>query len=104
MRLEAEPWWRQAQTDLETGRQLFDLAPRTHDLEYLGTQVRVTTTSTVDLALLNPAFDLVRYPEPASGRAPVDSVTSTLATQHIAAAERVMAWLDAQLNQSSNQS
>lgn len=73
------------------------LAPRTHDLQYLGRQVHVATSVAAELALLNPAFDLVRYPDPVSGRAPVDTVTSTLAAQHIAAAERVIAWLDTQL-------
>ena len=74
------------------------LAPPTHDLEYLGTQVGVTGTVVADLALLNPAFDLARCPEPTSGRAPVDMVTSTLATDHLAAAERTIQWLDRQLN------
>ena len=130
MRKETESWWRQARADLETARltlgagryyaaswfaqqavekglkafyleQRGTLAPRTHDLEYLGTLAGVTRTVVADLAFLNPAFDLVRYPEPTSGRAPVDMVTSALATDHLAAEERVLQWLDRQLNPAS---
>ena len=127
MRSEAEPWWRQAQADLETGRQTFQigryyagswfaqqavekglkalyidqqgmLAPRTHDLEYLGAQTGAPMLITADLQLLNPAFDLVRYRDPIGGRAPVDAVTPALAADHLAAAERVLTWLEAQLS------
>lgn len=127
MRPEAEPWWRQAQADLETARvtlaagrdyaaswfaqqavekglkalyieQQGTLAPRTHDLEYLGREVGAGATAAADLMMLNPAFDLVRYPDPASGRAPVDEVSSALAGQHLAAAERAVVWIDAQLH------
>jgi HEPN domain-containing protein len=127
MRPEAEPWWRQAQADLETARVTLAagrdyaaswfaqqaaekglkalyierqgaLAPRTHDLEYLGREVGTAATVVADLTTLNPAFDLVRYPDPASGRAPVDEVSAALAGQHFAAAERVVVLIDAQLH------
>jgi HEPN domain-containing protein len=120
MRPDAEPWWRQAQADLETGRQTRDtgthyaaswfaqqavekglkalyierqgsLAPRTHDLEFLGRQLQAPQSVAADLALLNPAFGLVRYPEPLTGLAPVDAVTPLLAADHVAAAERIIA-------------
>jgi HEPN domain-containing protein len=132
MRPETEPWWRQAQADLVTSRQTLalgryyaaswfaqqaaekglkalyierrgSLAPRTHDLEYLGVQANAPAAVAADLQLLNPAFDLVRYPDPIGGRAPVDAVTPALANDHLGAAERVLAWIDAQLNRSSNQ-
>ncbi len=132
MRPETLPWWRQALADLDTAKRTAEvsvhyaaswfsqqavekglkaiyieqrgvLAPRTHDLEYLGLQVNVPQHTAADLALLNPTFDLVRYPEPVGGQAPVDMVTLELATEHIAAAERVMTWLNLQLNQESTQ-
>ncbi|MGH2411350.1 MAG: HEPN domain-containing protein [Chloroflexota bacterium] len=42
------------------------LAPRTHDLEYLGQEIHAAATLAADLMILNPAFDLVRYPDPAN--------------------------------------
>lgn len=131
MRAEAEPWWRQAQADLETGRQTLGggryyaaswfaqqavekglkalyieqhgrLAPRTHDLEYLGAQTQAAASVGADLKLLNPVFDLVRYPESTSTRAPVEAVTEALAARHFAAAEKVMTWIEPRLNQPSN--
>lgn len=127
MRPETEPWWRQAQAALETARvtlaadrdyatswfaqqavekglralyieQHSTLAPRTHDLDYLGHEVGANPPAAADLMTLNPAFDLARYPNPASDRAPVDEVSSTLAAQHLAAAERVVLWIEAQLH------
>lgn len=128
MRPETEPWWRQAQADLRTGRQTYDagsyyavswfaqqavekglkalyveqrgvLAARTHDLLYLGAQVQAPAPVFSDLALLDPTFALVRYPEPASDVAPVDAIDQALALQHLNAAERVMTWIGVQLNQ-----
>ena len=68
-------------------------APRTHDLEFLGKQLQVPSDVAEDLALLNPAFGLVRYPELLRGLAPVDAVTPAIAAEHGAAAERIMVWL-----------
>lgn len=128
MQPEAEPWWRQAQADLETARTLLQtdrsyaaswfaqqaaekalkalyldrhrtLARRTHDLEYLGAQLQVPQAIEKDLSILNPAFDLVRYPDPGTGDAPVDIVTPELSIEHFAAAERILMWLEAQLRQ-----
>jgi hypothetical protein len=79
------------------------LAPRTHDLDYRGREVGAAATVATDLMTLNPAFDLVRYPDPASGRAPVDEVSSALAGPHLAAAERAVGWIDAQLHPAPTQ-
>lgn len=122
MRPETGPWWRQAQADLETASLLWDagrhyavswfaqqaaekglkalyierkaaLPPRTHHLEYLGTELSVPETVQSDLALLNPAFELVRYPNPATGQPPVDGITAELAGPHVEAAGRVLEWV-----------
>ncbi len=79
------------------------LPPRTHDLEYLGRHVQVPSQVAVELALLNPAFDLVRYPDSIGGAAPVDVVTAVLATEHLSIAERVLAWIDPHFNPTSTQ-
>jgi HEPN domain-containing protein len=123
LRPEVEVWWRQAQADLETARVTRDagrqyaaswfaqqavekalkalhieqrgrLAPRTHDLEYLGREIGAPAIVSADLALLNPAFNLVRYPDPITGRAPVDEVTPEQAANQLAAAERVLEWIN----------
>jgi len=78
------------------------LPPRTHDLEFLGGEIQATKDVLHDIAILNPAFDLVRYPGPSSRLAPVDLIDEDLATQHFEAAERVMTWLDKQLNPPSS--
>jgi HEPN domain-containing protein len=78
------------------------LAPRTHDLEYLGRQTGAPPPVTTDLQLLNPAFDLVRYPDSTGGSAPVDAVTPALAADHMAAAERVLTWIEPQLSPPSS--
>ena len=132
MRPEAETWWRQATADLESAQHLLlvpqwyavswfvqqavekglkasylnqrgKLPPRTHDLEFLGDEVQAPIEVLRDIAVVNPAFDLVRYPGPINQQAPVDLVTETLARQHFEAAERVMTWLDQQLNPPSNE-
>ena len=74
------------------------LPPRTHNLNSLGRDLNVPASVAVDLRAMNPTFDLVRYPDPGSGVAPVDAVTIADATRHLDAALRVMAWLDTQLN------
>ena len=129
MQPETESWWRQAMADLQTARSLLEgdrhyaaswfaqqagekglkalflestgrIAPRTHDLEFLGQAIQAPTPIQQELARLNPAFDLVRYPDPITGTAPVDAVDNVLAIEHVAAAERVIAWLNQQLNPS----
>ena len=131
MRPEAAPWWRQAEADLETaqltltGSRYYAASwfaqqavekglkaifiehhgvqpPRTHDLEYLGLQMQLRPPITTDLATLNPVFDLTRYPDTIGTTAPVDAVSEVLASAHVAAAERVIQWLDQQLNPPSN--
>ena len=126
MRPETEPWWRQAQADMEAARHNYNggqsyvvswfvqqavekglkavflekrraVPPRTHDLEALGVQVGATEHIQADLVFLNPTFDLARYPDDTTGEIPVDAVTPELAARHLAAAERVMIWLEAQL-------
>src|SRR5437870_4688510 len=92
MRPETESWWKQAQADFRTaeismrGGQFYAvswfaqqaaekalkalylerrrrLAPRTHDLRFLGEQLGVPRSVQIDLDVLNPAFDLARYPD-----------------------------------------
>lgn len=130
MRPEAQPWWRQAQADLDTARLTRDanshyaavwfaqqavekalkavyieqqgvLAPRTHDLEYLGDEVGVPTAVEADIVIVNPAFGAARYPDSATGHAPVDDVTPVMAQSCVTAAESVLQWTDQQLNPAS---
>lgn len=120
MRSEVAPWWRQAEADLDTARvtpaaskfyaaswfaqQAVEkalkalymerngvLAPRTHDLNFLARQLGVPSAEARDVALINPMFDQVRYPDPVSLAAPVDSISPALATQHVTSAERILA-------------
>jgi HEPN domain-containing protein len=127
MRVETEPWWRQARADLETAEVLFQarrsyaaswfvqqavekglkalyverrgvLAPRTHDLRYLGREIVVPAAVETDLVTLNPTFDLTRYPDPSHGTVPVDEVTEDDATRDLEAGRRVFGWLERQLN------
>ncbi len=126
MRPDAEPWWRQAEADLEAARDLVapghyfavswfaqqatekalkalyveqraHLSPRTHDVEFLGSELGVPAAYAPDLKRLSDAFDLVRYPDPAIGRAPVDEVNMATAAADLAAAERVVLWVRQQL-------
>ncbi|MCC7367780.1 MAG: HEPN domain-containing protein [Chloroflexi bacterium] len=121
MRPDTLAWWRQAEADLHSGdimlangqwyaaswfaqqatekalKALFierttDLAPRTHDLEYLGTLVGAPASVDADLQILNPTFDESRYPDN-YGVPPVDAVSSTEATMHIEACRRVLGWV-----------
>lgn len=73
------------------------LAPRTHDLGLLGGHVGVPADVATDLAVLDPAFDMVRYPAPRSPLAPVDLVDAAMAKDHLEAAERVLTWVRSQL-------
>lgn len=127
MRHDAEPWWRQAVADLDTARVTLDggrfyaavwfvqqavekvlkalyleqrgvLAPRTHNLNFLGTEVGAPAGLVSDLRELNPAFDLSRYPDPTTGDAPVDSVGRQAAEQHLAGGERVLRWIASALS------
>lgn len=126
MRSDAEPWWRQAEADLEAaGAMLVSgryfaaswfsrqavgkavkalyldrhgiLAARTHDLVFLGATLAVPLKVTHDLSLLNSTFDLVRYPDSATGMAPVDYITGAMATPHVEAAQRVLGWVRGEL-------
>jgi HEPN domain-containing protein len=132
MRPETEPWFRQGHADLDTARVLLEssryyaaswfaqqaaekglkalfievrglLAPRTHDLEFLGRQLELPREIEADLMVLTPAFDLARYPDPTSGSAPIDRVTAGQATDHVAAAERVLKWIEVRLQDLSTQ-
>ena len=126
MRTETGPWWRQAQADLETAEAVLQarrfyavswfaqqavekglkalylesrgvLAPRTHDLEFLATEVSVPEDLRPDISLLNPTFDMSRYPNSSEGIAPVDLVSEARAIQHLDAVRRVFRWLAQQL-------
>lgn len=70
--------------------------PYTHDLERLGCLLSVPAAVDADLTLINPAFDLVRYPDP-TGNAPVDLVGPVIALEHLEAAERVLVWVRQEL-------
>lgn len=125
MRPETEPWWKQAQADLDTaeltlrGQQFYAvswfaqqaaekalkamhlerhgrLAPRTHDLRFLGNLLAVPDAVDTDLDSLTPAFDLARYPD-ALGVAPVDAVVEGEAISHLDAARRVLQWVSTEL-------
>ena len=126
MRAEAEPWWRQAEADLRTAelalaggqyyagswfaqqaaekelKALFierhgQLAPRTHDLRFLGARLRVPRDVQTDLDILNPTFDMARYPDPLE-TARVDAIGLDDATEHVDAARRTLAWISSQFN------
>jgi HEPN domain-containing protein len=125
MRMEAQPWWDQAQAFLagarillaqgvyflaawsaqqatETGpKSLFieqqgALAPFTHDLPYLGRLVGAPVDVMTDLATVNPAFG-VRYPDPTTNIAPANAIDATAAGEYLAAAERILVWIATQL-------
>jgi len=72
--------------------------PRTHNLNSLAVEVNAPTDVAIDVAVVNPAFDMARYPASNTGPAPVDAVTLVHATSHLDAAERVMQWIDEQLS------
>jgi HEPN domain-containing protein len=124
MRPETAPWWEQA--DLETARvtqaagryyatsmfaqqaaekglkalyieQRGVLAPRTHDLAFLGGDVGVPLDIATDIGVVNPAFDMVRYPDPDTLVPPVNAVDAPRAAAHLAAAERILTWVGTQL-------
>ena len=67
-------------------------------LNFLGAEVGVPTTVADDLRQLNPAFDLSRYPDPTTGVAPVDTVSTRMAEQHLAGGERVLRWIASELS------
>ncbi|MFN8636036.1 MAG: HEPN domain-containing protein [Chloroflexota bacterium] len=123
--MDTEPWWRQAEADLETAEHLLtggrwyavswfshqatekgikalyieqagQPANRIHDLEVLGHRVGAPPAVILDLVLLDPMFGAVRYPN-AAGIAPVDRITRGRATRDIEAARRAMAWVKSQL-------
>jgi HEPN domain-containing protein len=73
------------------------LPPRTHDLARLGVDVGVPANVAVDIGVLNPVFDLARYPDPVTNLAPMDIIDAPRAAGYLAAAERIMAWIGTQL-------
>jgi HEPN domain-containing protein len=132
MRAETTPWWRQAQADIASAKATLDagqgystswfcqqatekglkalyveqrqrVPPRTHDLEHLGRETGVPSSIAADLAILNPTFDMTRYPDPATGLAPVDRISAALGMEHLRIAEKVMAWINAKLGEASTQ-
>jgi HEPN domain-containing protein len=125
MRQDTDPWWRQAEADLQvadlalTGGLYFAVswfshqaaekaikalyieqngrqANRVHDLNHLGRVVAATTEINRDLATLDPAFNQTRYPD-VTGVAPVDLITASRASRDIEAARRVLLWVQSQL-------
>ena len=76
------------------------LAPRTHNLTYLGEQIGVSPEIAADLQALDPAFGNARYPDPNTNRAPVDDVPAQEAESYLSAAERITAWVAIQLSSS----
>jgi HEPN domain-containing protein len=126
VRPEAEPWWEQAEADLETARLNLELSrwyvvayfaeqavekglkalyvekrgvlpPRTHHLDELGTEVGVPPAFELDLDLLEPMVVTSRYPDTTGGTAPVRVFSETAATQALQASERVIVWVRDQL-------
>lgn len=126
MRPEVVPWWEQAQANLNAARvnqaasihfaaswfaqqaaelalkalyieQHGALAPKTHNLVFLGGQVAVPPVVEADLTTLNPTFDLVRYPAAASMVPPVHLIDQATAARDVDAAERVLAWIATEL-------
>ena len=125
MRQDTIPWWRQAEADLESAELLLVSsvyyavswfshqaaekaikalylernwrdASRVHDLNLLGRHVGVPVEVSRDLATLDPAFGLTRYPT-ALGLAPVDTITAPIGTRHIDAARRILQWVKSEL-------
>lgn len=70
---------------------------RTHDLEHLASQLEGMGEIDSAIAALNPAFNMVRYPDAATRRAPVDEVSMEDSVEHLQAAERIVEWVRAQL-------
>lgn len=121
MRDEARPWWVQAVADITTANDSHtaghwynaswlahqaaekalkavhversaSMPPRTHSIVHLGVMLAVPRTISDDLGYLNPAFDLARYPDPRSLRAPVEEIDAATAERDVEAAKRVLAW------------
>ena len=125
MRRDTEPWWRQAEADLASAELDFGGnvwyaaswfshqaaekaikalylerhwrdASRVHDLNLLGRHVGAPIDVGRDLAILDPAFGLTRYPN-ALGLAPVDTITESISRRHIEAARRILQWVKSEL-------
>jgi len=45
------------------------------------------------LKQLNPAFELVRYPDSVTGQPPVDGITAELSGPHVDAAGQALEWV-----------
>jgi HEPN domain-containing protein len=125
MRADTQQWWDQAQADLHSADVLLAsgqfyavsffaqqaaekalkalyleqrgrIPPRTHDLEFLASEVGALTTLMTELGVLTPAFDSARYPD-GSGIAPVHAIGHMDAQDHFDAAERIVTWIGSQL-------
>jgi HEPN domain-containing protein len=125
VRPDTQQWWQQAEADLRVadavlvhgeffatsmfGHQAVEkalkalyleqqgqLPPRTHDLGFLGSEVGAPSAVQADLLVVFPAFGMSRYPDN-TGTAPVNLITELLARNHLEAARRIPAWIDAQL-------
>jgi HEPN domain-containing protein len=119
------PWWRQAEAELHSaelmlqGGQWYAVfwfshqaaekavkalyieqsglpANRIHNLIALGRSVGAPPDVGRDLRILEPQFDLTRYPD-ATGSAPVDTMTRRIATRDIEASRRILLWATSQL-------
>lgn len=73
------------------------LAPKTHNLVFLGGQLSVPPAIETDLTTLNPTFDLVSYPTATGTLPPVRLIDQAPAARDVAAAERVLAWMATRL-------
>jgi HEPN domain-containing protein len=125
MRQDTMPWCRQAEADLHSaelmlqGGQWYAVswfshqaaekavkalyieesglpANRIHNLIALGRSVGAPPDVGRDLRILEPQFDLTRYPD-ATGNAPVDTMTRRIATRDIEASRRILLWATSQL-------
>jgi HEPN domain-containing protein len=73
------------------------IPPRTHDLEYLGTELSVPDKVARALPAINPASDITRYPDQENLVAPVEFIDVEIASIVVTAAIEVMVWLEDQL-------
>lgn len=70
---------------------------RIHDLQPLAADMSVPAALTLDIAIVNPAFNRTRYPNPSHGLAPVDLIPEERAPRHLEAARRIFQWLSGEL-------
>lgn len=126
MRADTQQWWDQAQADLRSARLLLTtsqmfyavsffaqqaaekalkalyveqrgrMPSRTHDLEFLASEVGALNVLMTELGVLTPVFDRARYPD-SSGIAPVHAIGHVDAEDHFDAAGRIVTWIGSQL-------